>query len=216
MAIWQGMRRGAALMAGLSLGLAAAWPAQAQLRPLARPADLAAAVAAAVPVSAAPGETLGAVALGAEAALEAAAPLLGPETSLPLPRFVSLKTGEGNARRGPSLEHRIDWVFVREDMPLRITAEYGHWRRVEDRDGLGGWVHYALLSGSRTVIVDQELLPLRVRADDRAAEVARVEAGVVARLESCTPDWCRVSAGGYRGWAPKPALWGVGADEVLD
>jgi SH3-like domain-containing protein len=65
----------------------------------------------------------------------------GPVTGLPLPRYVSLKASEANVRRGPSLTHRIDWVFKRRDMPLRITAEFGHWRRVEDRDGAGGWVH---------------------------------------------------------------------------
>ena len=27
---------------------------------------------------------------------------------------------------GLALDQRIDWVFVPEDMPLRITAEYGH------------------------------------------------------------------------------------------
>ena len=74
----------------------------------------------------------------------------GPVTNLPMPRFVSMKASEGNVRRGPSLTHRIDWVFQRRDMPLRITAEHGHWRRVEDRDGLGGWVHYSLLSGTRS------------------------------------------------------------------
>ena len=58
------------------------------------------------------------------------APAIGPETNLPLPRFVSLKSDEGNVRRGPSLSHRIDWVFVRRGMPLQVTAEYGHWRRV--------------------------------------------------------------------------------------
>jgi SH3-like domain-containing protein len=51
----------------------------------------------------------------------------GPVTNLPLPRFVSLKASEGNVRRGPSLTHRIDWVFTRRDMPLEITAEHGHW-----------------------------------------------------------------------------------------
>jgi SH3-like domain-containing protein len=39
---------------------------------------------------------------------------------------------------------------------------------------------------------------------------------VIARLESCVPDWCRINAGGYEGWVPKSAIWGVGADEVLD
>lgn len=145
-----------------------------------------------------------------------AEPTTGPETNLPLPRFVSLKSDDANVRRGPSLSHRIDWVFTREDMPLMITAEYGHWRRVVDREGLGGWMHYALLSGTRTVIVDRDMQPLYSRPDENAPVNALVEAGVIARIEQCTPDWCRLSAGGFRGWAPKSALWGVGAEEILD
>ena len=141
---------------------------------------------------------------------------LGPVTSMPLPRFVSLKASEGNARRGPGLSHRIDWVFRHRDMPLLITAEFENWRRVEDRDGQGGWIHYTLLSGVRTVIVDTDLEPLYARPDTGSAQNALLEAGVIARIEECTLDWCRLSAGGYRGWAPKTALWGVGADEILD
>lgn len=140
----------------------------------------------------------------------------GPETNLPLPRFVSLKASEANIRRGPSLSHRIDWIFTRRDMPLQIVAEYGHWRRVIDREGIGGWVHYSLLSGVRTVIVDQDLLPILSRAETGAPIVAQLEAGVIARIDECTIDWCEISAGGYDGWAPKTALWGVSADEVLD
>lgn len=145
-----------------------------------------------------------------------AVPNVGPETNLPMPRYVSLKTAEGNVRRGPSLSHRIDWVFLRRDMPLQVIAEYGHWRRVIDREGLGGWVHYALLSGTRTVIVDENLLPIRNRPDDASPEAAQLEAGVIARLGECTLDWCRISAGGYRGWALKDALWGVATDEIRE
>ena len=61
----------------------------------------------------------------------------GPVTNLPLPRYVSTKSTEVNVRRGPSLSHRIDWVFKRRAMPLEIIGEYGHWRRVRDRDGAG-------------------------------------------------------------------------------
>ena len=143
-------------------------------------------------------------------------PERGPETNLPLPRFVSLSTDRGNVRRGPSLSHRIDWVFLRRDMPLQVTAEYGHWRRVTDREGVGGWMHYAMLSGVRTVIVDAELLPLRSRPQEDATVVAQLEAGVVARLGECEPDWCRLTAGGYKGWAPKTLIWGVAPDEIRD
>ncbi len=145
-----------------------------------------------------------------------AEPKRGAITNLPLPRFVSMKSSEGNVRRGPSLSHRIDWVFKRRDMPLQITAEYGHWRRVQDRDGAGGWVHYALLSGVRTVLVEQDMLPIYSRADQESPVAAALELGVIARLGACRRDWCRISAGGYRGWAKKQHLWGVMPDELRD
>lgn len=144
----------------------------------------------------------------------AAAGERGPVTNLPIPRFVSMKATEGNARRGPSLSHRIDWVFKHRDMPLQIVGEYGHWRRVRDRDGAGGWMHYSLLSGVRTVIVESDLAPLHSKPDTASPVNAYAEAGVVARLGKCYPDWCRISAGGKRGWVPKSILWGVAPDEV--
>jgi SH3-like domain-containing protein len=133
-----------------------------------------------------------------------------------MPRYVSMKASEGNVRRGPSLNHRIDWVFTRRDMPLRITAEHGHWRRVEDRDGQGGWIHYSLISGVRTVIVEDEMLKIHSRPDPAAPVNAALEAGVIARLGKCGPEWCQVRSGGFRGWAYKKSLWGVGADELRD
>lgn len=140
----------------------------------------------------------------------------GSETNLPIPRFVSLKTTEGNVRRGPSLSHRIDWVFTRRDMPLQIVAEHGNWRRVEDRDGVGGWIHFALLSGVRTVIVDQDMLALHARPDPQSGVVAEAETGVIARLGACLPDWCEIRAGGEDGWVPKAAIWGVEPGEVRE
>lgn len=140
----------------------------------------------------------------------------GTITNLPLPRYVSMKSSEGNVRRGPSLTHRIDWVFTRRDMPLQITAEHGHWRRVQDRDGAGGWVHYALLSGVRTVLIEQDMMPIYARPDPQTQIVAALEVGVVARLGTCDQNWCRVSAGGYRGWALKTQLWGVSLTELRD
>lgn len=189
-----------------SVGLLAAGTAAAQLRPTTRPGDL---------LIPAPEEQVAPDSDGPAVGVPEG-PSVGPETNLPLPRFVSLKTDEGNARRGPSLDHRIDWVFVRENMPLVITAEYDNWRRVEDRDGEGGWMHYAMLSGTRTVIVDEDQLPLRTHPEEGAREIALLEQDVIARLDSCEIAWCRISAGGYGGWAPKSALWGVGPDEVIE
>lgn len=143
-------------------------------------------------------------------------PNRGTVTNLPLPRYVSLKGTEGNARRGPSLSHRIDWVFRHAGMPLRVVAEFGHWRRVEDQDGAGGWIHYALLSGVRTAIVRKDMLELLAKPDERADVVARAEAGAIVRLHECLPDWCRVSGGGEKGWVPKSSIWGVDPDEIRE
>jgi SH3-like domain-containing protein len=138
----------------------------------------------------------------------------GKVTNLPIPRYVSLKASEGNVRRGPSLSHRIDWVFTRRDMPLEVTDEYGHWRRVRDRDGQGGWIHHSLLSGVRTVIVEEDMAALRLKPAADAPVSARAEAGVIATLGPCQRDWCRVGASGYRGWVSKSAVWGVGSEEI--
>jgi len=138
----------------------------------------------------------------------------GPVTNLPVPRFVSLKAAEGNLRRGPGLGHRIDWVLKRRGMPLEITAEFGHWRRVQDQDGASGWIHYALLSGERTVLVEEDMVALRAKPDDNAEIDARAEFGVIGRLGSCTHDWCEITAEGLSGWVRKTVIWGVGPDEI--
>lgn len=139
---------------------------------------------------------------------------VGSETSLPLPRFVSMKAEEGNVRRGPSTAHRIDWVFQRRHMPVQIVAEHGHWRRVVDRDGAGGWMHYSLLSGNRTVIVTRDLAPLHKKPSGEAKIEAYAEYGVVAELEECSAGWCEVTVSGQSGWTQTGNLWGLDQAEA--
>jgi SH3-like domain-containing protein len=143
-------------------------------------------------------------------------PDVGCVTNLPLPRYVSLKGSEGNARRGPGLTHRIDWVFTRAGMPLKITAEFENWRRVEDFEGAGGWVHYSLLSGVRTALVTLDMAELHDAPQDGSAVVAQAELGVVGRILECNEAWCRVALDGTRGWIRKSAIWGVKDGEIVE
>jgi SH3-like domain-containing protein len=143
-------------------------------------------------------------------------PQKGTVTQLPIPRYVSLKASEGNVRRGPSLTHRIDWILKLRNMPLQVVAEHGHWRKVLDFEGAGGWIHYSLLSGGRTVVIVQDHVDLHNHPTAESLVTARLERNVVARLMSCKPNWCRLSSSGYKGWAPKTALWGVTQTEVFD
>lgn len=181
-----------------------------EMRPQARPD----AIAAVEPPP--ESEEIAALPAPVAASPEVEGPVLGSETNLPLPRYVSLKTDEGNVRRGPSLSNRIDWVYRREDLPLQIIGEYGQWRRVIDSEGVGGWMNYAMLSGRRSVLVQTGMQPIYSRADPESSENAILEQGVIAMLGECDPDWCWISSGGYSGWAPKSALWGVDPGEVRD
>jgi len=163
------------------------------------------------------------VAMAALAALAAPAPVsaqagagAAQAAGRPLPRYVSLKTTEGRARRGPARNHMVDWIYTRRDMPLRVTAEFEHWRRVEDADGHGGWIHYSVLSGVRTVLVQRDLAAMRSQPRPDAPEVALLERGVVARILTCQPDWCRLGVEGHRGWVDRRALWGVDPHEWQD
>ncbi len=155
------------------------------------------------------------VAALAVSAAAAAAVEKGPVTGLKLPRYVSLKSGEANVRRGPGLSHRVDWVFLRRGMPLQITAEHGNWRRVRDMDGATGWVHYSLLRGNRSAVVTAEKAGLMAEPRADADVVAWLEAGVIMSLDSCDMDWCEAETQGYAGWIEKSAIWGVDPDETF-
>jgi len=143
-------------------------------------------------------------------------PTLGVVTNLPLPRYVSLKVSEANIRRGPSESHRIDWVLTQEGTPLQITAEFEHWRRVRDQDNVGGWIHYSLLSGHRTVVIQAQRIALRADPSEGARTIALAEKGVIASLGTCLPDWCEIETGGYEGWVEKSGIWGVGQAEIRE
>jgi SH3-like domain-containing protein len=153
--------------------------------------------------SAAPGETT--------ASLEPASKVTGP-SGLPLPRFVSLKADKVNVRRGPSSDHKVAWVFQRKGLPIEIVAEFENWRRIRDSDGEEGWVLQNMLTGRRTALVapwrNGQFIPI-YDARGGGDLVAKLAAGVVGEVESCTGDWCRISAGGYEGYIEQIMLWGV-------
>ncbi len=136
------------------------------------------------------------------------APALGPDSNLPVPRFVSLKVEGANGRHGPGLEHRIDWVYERAGLPLQVTGESGPWRRVVDPDGAEVWMHAQNLDPRRTAYV-REAAALRRAAREGASPVAYLAPGVIGALTGCDGDWRRVAVGGRVGWVEAGALWGA-------
>jgi SH3-like domain-containing protein len=144
----------------------------------------------------------------------------GSVTGLPVPRFVSLKADRINVRSGPSRDQDVQWVYTRAGMPVEITAEFENWRRIRDWQGAEGWVYHSLLSGKRTAVVvprlKTDLVPLYARRDVKSAVVARLQAGVLGKLDSCTGTWCEFSGKGFDGWIMQVRLWGAYPNEKID
>jgi SH3-like domain-containing protein len=148
---------------------------------------------------------LAGLALATPASLSRAA-----ESSLPVPRFVSLRSDEVNVRTGPGVRYPIDWVFVRKTMPVEVVAEVETWRKIRSLDGTEGWVHQSMLTGRRTAtIVGTETRSLLKRNDPTAPTIALLEPGVIGSLLECRDAWCRLEVGGQKGWLPRNQLWGV-------
>jgi SH3-like domain-containing protein len=144
----------------------------------------------------------------------------GSVTGLPVPRFVSLKADRINVRSGPGRDQDVRWVYTRAGMPVEVIAEYGNWRRIRDWQGGEGWVYHSLLSGKRTAVVvptlKTDLVPLYYSADAKSAVVARLEAGVLGRLQSCTGAWCEFKGKDFDGWIMQVRLWGAYPNEKVE
>ncbi|HEY4191065.1 MAG TPA: SH3 domain-containing protein [Mesorhizobium sp.] len=156
------------------------------------------------------------VGAGAQGAASASAPsvTLGP-SGLPLPRFVSLKSGRVNSRVGPGVNYSVDWMYTKSGLPMEIVQEYDTWRRVRDADGSEGWINQSLLSGRRTAIVAPwqrgkgAHINLLDDSDKDAAVVAILEPGVVGTIKACNGEWCEMTFAGHTGWINQGSLWGA-------
>lgn len=143
----------------------------------------------------------------------AASVRIGP-SGMPVPRYASLKSNEVNARQGPSSAHPVLWVYQRAGLPLRITAESGNWRRIEDFEGERAWVHVATLSSQRTALITAESAALRADAKPKSRVRAWMKAGVVAVLLDCKAGWRKLRISGRSGWVPADQVWGTPACET--
>ena len=136
------------------------------------------------------------------------------KATLPVPRFVSLKSDKVNVRKGPSTDQSIVWVFSRAGLPVEVIAESDNWRRVRDSEGADGWVFHSLLSARRTALVTpwskgEERVPLYSSNSTGSRAIAELQANVLGNVLACDGEWCRVSVDDYSGYVQQDKLWGV-------
>lgn len=139
---------------------------------------------------------------------------LGP-SGLPLPRFVSLKSGRVNARIGPGVNYPISWLYLKPGLPMEILQEYDNWRKVRDSDGAEGWINQSLLSGKRMGIAapwqkgKDAMINLLGDPEKDARTVAMIEPGVIGKINQCNGVWCEMSFAGNTGWVSQSLIWGA-------
>lgn len=140
---------------------------------------------------------------------------VGSVTGLTLPRFASLKNSQVNIRTGPGKRYPIDWVIVRKGMPVEIIAEHDVWRKIRDWQGTEGWVHHAMLSGRRSILIIGDNVIMRKKPTADAAPVIKLAPMVAAFVESCTNDWCKIEADNFKGWIMINNTWGIKGGEIF-
>ena len=155
-----------------------------------------------------------------EAALQAAtmtppAPRIAA-SGLPVPRWVSVRAGRVNVRRGPAMDQDVVWTYVRAGVPVEIIAEFDTWRRVRDASGETGWVKEQMLDGRRNVLVTGRVNTAILNSPKAEAEVVAYAApGLQAQLVNCRGEWCEISARGFDGYVSRDRLWGVYGEETV-
>lgn len=128
-----------------------------------------------------------------------------------VPYWATIRASELNMRVGPSADYKIDWVYRRPGLPVKVVRVMEGWRLIEDPAGDKGWVVARLLSPDHGAIIIGEG-PADMRAGPAADAVLkwRVEPGVVAALGECEDQWCEVTIGNRRGWIAQDRLCGAG------
>ncbi len=144
----------------------------------------------------------------------------GP-SGLPLPRFVSLKSGKVNSRIGPGVNYSVEWLYLKPGLPMEIIQEYDNWRRVRDADGSEGWINQSLLSGRRTAIAapwqkgKDARINLLEEPDAGSRTMAMIEPGVIGTIRDCNGKWCEMTFDGHTGWISQSQVWGAYPGELV-
>ena len=128
-----------------------------------------------------------------------------------VPYWATLRYDETNMRVGPSKEYKIDWVYRRKGMPVKVVRVLEGWRLIQEQDGTRGWVAQRQLNPERgALVIGEEAIPMREDADGGSTVKWRLEPGVVGVLGDCGRGWCELSVGNRNGYVRQEQLWGAG------
>jgi len=128
-----------------------------------------------------------------------------------VPYWASIDADVANMRVGPDDSYKINWIYRRPHLPVKVVRREGPWRLIQDPAGDRGWMRDLLLSRQRTAIVTGKgLAEMHRQPGPTGSLLWKLEPGVVGLLGECESGWCRFEVGGHKGFAPAERLWGTG------
>lgn len=128
------------------------------------------------------------------------------------PFWASVRAKVINMRVGPGESYRINWVYHRPLLPLKVMRVQENWWLVQDPGGARGWVLSSLMAKKRCAIVQGDDLAGMHESGSIASRLLwRLEPGIVGKLGDCDAGWCRFDLDQNRGgWVQQDRLWGAG------
>ena len=142
---------------------------------------------------------------------------VGNETSLKIPRFVSLKSDNSNLRVGPSENYPIKLRYIVANTPVEIIDEYEDWRKIKDYEGNKGWLHKSLIKGKRFAIVNTPYQEgLQVFNKPKGNNIGKIGKKNVLEVKTCLINWCKIKYEKNKGWVNKLNLWGIYKNETIN
>ncbi len=152
--------------------------------------------------------SIAALAAGMFLALGLAAPLSAEDTHVPY--WASIRVSEVNMRVGPGEDYRINWVYHRPQLPVKVLRIKEGWRLVRDPDGAQGWMLARFLVRQRTAYVIGHDPADMMELQGGGKLLWRLAPGVVGKLGDCDRGWCAFTVGPRHGFVAKDRLWGAG------
>ena len=126
------------------------------------------------------------------------------------PYWATLRFDEVRMRVGPSQEYKIDWVYQRKGLPVKVVRVREGWRLIQDHEGTQGWVSQSQLNPKLgAMVIGDGLVDLREGPTVESALRWRAEPGVIGDLLRCRDGWCEIDVAGRSGWVLQDRLWGA-------
>ena len=122
------------------------------------------------------------------------------------PIFGSLKVEEVNVRSGPGTQYPILVVYRYKGYPVQAVAQYDTWYKIRDVEGEEGWIYRGFFSQQHTVMISAGEAVTLFKDSQGKHPLLRLAQGVIAPLDGCEGNACRIELNNYKGWVDKGRL----------